>query len=159
MGYIEQVSKNLFSYLPPLTRRPDFDEFWKTTIEKTKQVPLNMKMELYDYPSKYVKVYSITYNGFDETVIHGWYIVPQFSNKKKFPCVINYHGFTNDRGLPADFMQWITLMALELYDGSLNGITGKFYEDEVFVTDKEELETFEREFPYKEKLITDTQLK
>lgn len=50
-------------------------------------------------------------------------------------------------------------MALELYDGSLNGISGKHYEDEVFKTEKEELEIFEKEFPNKEKLVTDTQLK
>jgi predicted N-acetyltransferase YhbS len=50
-------------------------------------------------------------------------------------------------------------MALELYDGGLVGLSGKFYEDEIFETEKEELEIFEREFPYKEKLVTDTQFK
>lgn len=50
-------------------------------------------------------------------------------------------------------------MALELFDGALNGITGRFYEDKVFEIEDEELEIFEREFPYKEKHITDTQFK
>lgn len=50
-------------------------------------------------------------------------------------------------------------MALELYDGGLNGVSGKFYEDEVFKIEKVELEVFEKEFPYKEKHVTDTQLK
>lgn len=50
-------------------------------------------------------------------------------------------------------------MALQLYDNSLSGISGKFYTDNVFETDKEELETFEKGFPYKEKHVTDTQLK
>jgi predicted N-acetyltransferase YhbS len=50
-------------------------------------------------------------------------------------------------------------MALEIYDGGLNGISGKFYEDEVFKIEKDELEIFEKEFPCKEKRITDTQLK
>lgn len=50
-------------------------------------------------------------------------------------------------------------MALELYDGSLRGISGKFYEDEVFKIENEELEDFEKQFPYKEKHVTDTQLK
>jgi predicted N-acetyltransferase YhbS len=48
-------------------------------------------------------------------------------------------------------------MALELFDGALNGITGEFYADKVFEIEDEELEIFEREFPYKEKHITDTQ--
>ncbi len=50
-------------------------------------------------------------------------------------------------------------MALELYDGSLKGISGKFYADEVFETDAEELEEFEKGFPPKVKHVTDTQLK
>lgn len=50
-------------------------------------------------------------------------------------------------------------MALELYDGGLNGISGKFYEDKVFTIEKDELEIFEKEFPPKEKRVTDTQLK
>lgn len=49
-------------------------------------------------------------------------------------------------------------MALELYDGGLKGISGKFYEDEVFKIAEEELEIFDKEFPPKEKRVTDTQL-
>ena len=50
-------------------------------------------------------------------------------------------------------------MALELYEDSLRGISGKFFEDEVFKIDNDELEYFEKQFPYKEKHVTDTQLK
>jgi predicted N-acetyltransferase YhbS len=50
-------------------------------------------------------------------------------------------------------------MVLELFAGALMGITGKFYEDKVFEVQDEEFEAFEKEFPYKEKHITDTQLK
>ncbi|AZO94606.1 N-acetyltransferase [Halocella sp. SP3-1] len=50
-------------------------------------------------------------------------------------------------------------MVLELYDDSLNGIQGKFFDDPVFRIQSEELELFEKEFPYKVKHIIDTQLK
>lgn len=52
-------------------------------------------------------------------------------------------------------------MALELSDGSLNEIKGAFVEDPAFqpVSDKEELELFDKQFSPKEKHITDTQLK
>jgi len=49
-------------------------------------------------------------------------------------------------------------MTLELYNDALIGVFGKFYEDNVFQTDKEETELFEKEFPYKEKHVTDTQI-
>lgn len=42
-------------------------------------------------------------------------------------------------------------MALELYEGSLKGISGKYYEDPVFKINQEELDNFEKKFPYKEK--------
>lgn len=42
-------------------------------------------------------------------------------------------------------------MVLELYEGSLEGISGKFYEDSVFEINKDELIIFEKQFPYKEK--------
>lgn len=50
-------------------------------------------------------------------------------------------------------------MILELQKGSLNGIKGRFYEDKVFEINESELEAFEKEFPFKEKHITDTQFK
>ena len=50
-------------------------------------------------------------------------------------------------------------MVLELTNGSLNGISGIFYEDKVFETEDKELELFEGEFPFREKHITATQLK
>jgi len=50
-------------------------------------------------------------------------------------------------------------MALELYEGSLKDVSGKFYEDEVFKIENNELEDFEKQFPHKEKHVTDTQLK
>lgn len=50
-------------------------------------------------------------------------------------------------------------MALELYEGSLKDVSGKFYEDEVFKIENKELGDFEKQFPHKEKHVTDTQLK
>lgn len=109
MNFLDSKIKELYSYLPPLTKRPDFDEFWRDTIAQTKNVPLNAEVIPYDYPSQYVKVYEIQYNGFDDTRIHGWYMVPAFIKKEKYPCLVNYHGFTGNRGMPADFMAWIMM--------------------------------------------------
>jgi len=50
-------------------------------------------------------------------------------------------------------------MALELYKDSLKGISGKFYMSPVFEVSLEDIEDFEKSFPYKEKHVTDTQLK
>lgn len=50
-------------------------------------------------------------------------------------------------------------MGLELAENRLKGITGRCFEDDVFVIDDNELTEFEKQFPEKEKHVTDTQLK
>lgn len=50
-------------------------------------------------------------------------------------------------------------MVYELAKGSLCEISGKFYEDVVFDMTEEEIEEYDKAFPYKEKHVTDTQLK
>lgn len=42
------------------------------------------------------------------------------------------------------------LMAMELYNGALYGITGRYIEDEVYEVDPQEMAEFEKGFPYKE---------
>lgn len=42
------------------------------------------------------------------------------------------------------------LMAMELYDGALDGITGRFIEDDVYEVNSEEMAEFDKGFPFKE---------
>ncbi|MDR0406265.1 MAG: acetylxylan esterase [Clostridiales bacterium] len=105
--YLREAEQALREYLPPLTKREDFDAFWARTKQTAYGVPLNPKRQSRDFPSPHVKVYDITYNGFDETPIHGLYMVPAFAERETFPCLIHYHGFGGNRGVPADFAQWI----------------------------------------------------
>jgi len=77
---------------------------------------------------------------------------PKYYQRFGFVNAENY-GITTPSGENFD-----AFMVLELFDGALDGITGKFYADNVFEVKDEELEVFEKEFPYKEKHVTDTQL-
>ena len=49
-------------------------------------------------------------------------------------------------------------MALELHPNGLANVKGRFFEDDTFEIQPDELTEFEKQFPYKEKLVTDTQL-
>lgn len=64
------------------------------------------------------------------------------------------YGITTKEGLNFE-----PFMALELQSNGLHNVKGKFIEDDAFVTQPNELIEFEKLFPYKEKLVTDTQLK
>lgn len=88
--------------------------------------------------------------GFKAIIIFG---NPKYYQRFGFKNAEQY-GITTSSGENFD-----PFMALELFEGALTGITGKYYEDKVFEINDEELEVFEREFPYKEKHMRDGQLK
>ena len=79
---------------------------------------------------------------------------PEYYNRFGFENAQKKYNIKTSEGENLD-----AFMALELYAGSLIGIEGRFYMDPVFKIDEKELEEFEKEFPYKEKHITATQLK
>ncbi len=92
------------------------------------------------------------------------------AQKTKYSAVIifgdpaYYHRFgfenANKFGITtADGANFDAFMALELHDHALESITGRFYEDNVFHIDPVELTEFEKAFPFREKHVTDTQLK
>lgn len=110
MGYLEEQLTTLHAYLPDLTRRPDFDAFWRETRHKADCVPLRPTREVHAFPGNAADVYDISFRGFDETPIHGWYLVPKgLRAEDRVPCLIHYHGFTGHRGFPAEFLQWVSL--------------------------------------------------
>lgn len=77
------------------------------------------------------------------------------------PSYYHRFGFENAKKFhihTAEGENFEPFMAKELYAESLHGITGRFFEDGAFNVGEEELELFDREFPIKEKKVTDTQL-
>ncbi len=69
-----------------------------------------------------------------------------FVNAQKF-------GITTSDGKNFD-----AFMALELAPGSLNGISGKFFYDELFDILPDDADRFDTRFPRRERHVTDTQL-
>jgi predicted N-acetyltransferase YhbS len=87
--------------------------------------------------------------GFNAIIIYG---NPEYYKKFGFKNTKEY-GVTDMEGNYSE-----ALMVLELFPNSLENIKGKFFEGEVYKINKKELETFENMFPYKEKLVLDTQI-
>jgi len=87
--------------------------------------------------------------GFNAVIIYGnpkYYERFGFKNSREFK-ITDMKSSYND-----------ALMALELYPKSLENINGKFFEGEAYKVDKNELEIFDKNFPYKEKLVLETQI-
>ncbi len=88
--------------------------------------------------------------GYKAVVIFG---NPAYYHRFGFVNAEEFHITTSDGG------NFDAFMVLELFEGALRGISGRFHEDAVFQIDNAELEDFEKKFPYKEKHITDTQFR
>lgn len=78
------------------------------------------------------------------------------------PDYYHHFGFRNAQEYnitTKDDQNFEPFMALELQPNGFDNVQGKFFEDDVFVTHPDELIEFEKQFPYREKLVTDTQFK
>ena len=83
--------EDLKLYKPALTRQPDFEEFWDTTKQELAKVPVKYDLQPYDYPSKGVKVFRISYQGYMNAHIDGWLAIPDAPGE--YPGVVLYHGY------------------------------------------------------------------
>jgi len=71
MALVDIPLKELKEYKPALTRKGDFDNFWKGTRAISDSEPLNHKMQKLDYIVKDVNVYKVFYDGFGKARICG----------------------------------------------------------------------------------------
>lgn len=81
--------------------------------------------------------------GFRAILLYG---SPDYYPKQGFVPAERYGVCTGD-DMYAD-----ALHAMELYPGALDGVTGRFFEDEIFEIDGKAAQAFEAQFPPKEKL-------
>lgn len=83
--------EELKRYKPELTRQPDFKEFWASTKKELAEVEQNCRLVSYPYPAKGVNVYRITFRGFMNADIDGWFAIPD--GPGKYPGIVAYHGY------------------------------------------------------------------
>ena len=76
---------------------------------------------------------------------------PRYYGRFGFRCGDKFDIKTSDGKFAA------ALMALELTPGALDNISGRLFEDSSFEVNNKEFEVFESTFPYKEKLVTESQ--
>lgn len=87
--------------------------------------------------------------GFSGMILFG---EPNYYHRFGFRNAENYDITTKD------YQNFDAFMVLELRPGALEDVKGRFLEDNAYVVDPKELEEFEKQFPFREKLRTDTQL-
>ncbi len=103
MAFFDLTLEELQVYLPEREEQPDFDDFWRATLDAARQFPLNPRFEPVDYGLKQVDVFDLTYSGYGGQPIKGWFIKPHGASSP-LPCVVEYIGYGGGRGFPHEWL-------------------------------------------------------
>ena len=103
MSFFDFSLDELKQYQPAREEQPDFDEFWRGTLEEARKYPLNAQFEAVDYGLRMMDTYDVTFSGYGGQPIKGWFIVPK-GTQGALPCVVEYIGYGGGRSFPH---QWL----------------------------------------------------
>jgi cephalosporin-C deacetylase len=95
----------LQSYRPALTKRPDFADFWRETLEKHIDKEPKLTLTKIDFPVNQLEVFDVTVEGFNREPIKGWFLTPKGLNGLT-PTMISYDGYGGGRGNPQEWLFW-----------------------------------------------------
>ncbi len=95
--------EQLVQYRPERSEPPDFDSFWRTTLEASRQYPQSARFEPIDAGFPALAVYDVTFAGYAGQPIRGWFIVPR-ERATTLPCIVEFIGYGGGRGLPLDWL-------------------------------------------------------
>lgn len=98
----------LRNYRPQLTNKPEnFTGFWDNEKYNLENIRPKVELEWRDYPVPSVEVADIKFGSWDKTPLYEIFLKPK--SAISFPLIFNFHGYTGSRGLPADYLKWLTL--------------------------------------------------
>jgi len=95
----DSVKKSMvFGYDPerivtPLTREPDFEEFWRRRKQELARVDPEFKVNRYDTSASEVDVYLVEMRSHGGARIRGWYTVPR--KPGPHPAILSVPGYTS----------------------------------------------------------------
>jgi cephalosporin-C deacetylase len=92
----------------PLTKSPDFEIFWSTTLDTFLPKTTSPVMVEYPTPMKHVQVMDVTIAGFNGDPIKGWFLSSRNADSQT-PCIIMYDGYGGGRGLPHEWLFWVNV--------------------------------------------------
>jgi len=105
MAFFDFPIDELRVYKPGRDEPADFDSFWAETLLQVRAFPMNPVFIRKDEPLEFIDVYDVSFPGYAGQAIKGWLFLPK-SEKKKFPCVIEYVGYGGGRGKPFERLAW-----------------------------------------------------
>lgn len=105
MAFFDMPLDQLQAYKPVREEMPDFDAFWKATLDDARQHALNAVFEPVDYGIKTVDIFDVTFSGYGGQRVKGWYLAPR-QRSGVLPCVVEYIGYGGGRGFGYEHLLW-----------------------------------------------------
>lgn len=100
----------------PQKKEPDFVEFWKRMLLRSREQPIDPIAEPLDYSVPEVHIEKVSFEAFDGGRISGWSITP--SKLVPRPTLIFFHGYSGSKGKIANYLMWalqgFTCLALDV---------------------------------------------
>jgi len=105
MPSIDMPLEEMRRYKPALYRQPDFEDYWRTTLDEALRQPLNAELIPYKLPCAGAECYAVRFDGYKGGRIAGWYVRPRGNGRCPGICV--YHGYSGRAPRPLDVMHFV----------------------------------------------------
>jgi cephalosporin-C deacetylase len=93
----------LENYLPALTKKSDFEGFWRDTLEQNVEESPKAVLTRVASAITEVDIYDATVPGFNGDLIKGWFLTPK-GLKEDRPVIVVFEGYGGGRG---NFNEWL----------------------------------------------------
>ena len=95
----------LRTYRPDLDEPADFDAFWGSTLQETRQHPLDVAAEPVETGLRLVESFDVSFAGFGGHRVQAWLTRPA-GESGNLPTVVEYNGYGGGRGLAHERLTW-----------------------------------------------------
>jgi cephalosporin-C deacetylase len=105
MAMFDLSLDELREYRPEIDEPPDFDDFWRDTIDAARGFDLATTATKIDNKLALIDSYDMTFAGYGGTPVRAWLHVPAGA-AGPLPAVVQYHGYSRGRGHPHTNTIW-----------------------------------------------------
>jgi cephalosporin-C deacetylase len=109
MPSIDMPLEQLRQYKPALYREPDFETFWRGTINEATGQPLNAELIPFNLSARGIECFAVRFDGFKTAPsqagrLAGWFLRPD--GRGPFPGLVVYHGYSGRGTRPLDLLMF-----------------------------------------------------
>jgi cephalosporin-C deacetylase len=105
MAFFDMPLDQLRTYTPARDEPPDFDAFWRETLDEARRHDLAAAFAPLDAGLRTVETLDVTFAGYGGQPIKGWLVLPR-ERTGPLPCVVEYIGYGGGRGFATDWLLW-----------------------------------------------------